>query len=127
MEVSGAHDIWALGIIAYELLTGMRVFEERNSSAGNFSDSADDRIRQQLVGEARLPWEDPRTRSFLQKLHQMKRSVMLCLSRNPKERPNSEWLLDMWNEVFEDMAGTTADKVPKSFCIHSTDTQPVRC
>jgi serine/threonine protein kinase len=123
MEVSGAHDIWALGLIAYELLTGTRVFEAHHSSTATFSDSADEQVRLQLIGEAGLPWEDARTRSSVRKLHQMKRSVMLCLSRNPKERPNSELLLDMWNEIFEGMAGTTADtsRSPASAA------QPVRC
>jgi serine/threonine protein kinase len=124
LPASGAHDIWALGLIAYEMLTGRPGFETPKESCGSLSDGVDMRIRQQLIGELPLPWEDPLTRGTMHKLHSMKRSVMLCLSRNPQERPQSEWLLDLWNEVFENVTGTTADRFPWLAQHHHTQGQP---
>lgn len=47
--VSGATDMWALGVIAYELLTCKRAFPRALKQ---------DQIRAQVVGAKPLPWEE---------------------------------------------------------------------
>lgn len=52
VEMHGASDMWGLGLIAFELLTGKRVFPD---------DLPDEQVLAMLVGLQPLPWEaDPR-------------------------------------------------------------------
>jgi serine/threonine protein kinase len=48
MPVSGAGDMWSLGVIAYELLTGRRAFPKELHL---------DDVRAQVMGAKPLPWE----------------------------------------------------------------------
>jgi serine/threonine protein kinase len=94
---TGAADVWALGVIAFELLTGERVFPEGTTP---------DAIRAALIGTAPLPWcegveggEEQR-----QRLRGLRRIVMPCLERSPSKRPTAEQLLQSWWHVFDEIA-----------------------
>ena len=104
MVVTGALDMWALGIISVELLTGRRVFAPPMTEA---------MARDQLAGRTPLPWEDPALRGAVHgKLKLLRRSVLKCLERDPTQRPTSRELLGLWNGLFESATGaTTADYV----------------
>jgi serine/threonine protein kinase len=88
-----AADMWALGVIAYELLTARRAFPR--------SLNAED-IRAQIIGRKALPWETPDLRKKrVPELRMLRRSVLTCLSRDPIKRPTSAELLQSWNNLFD--------------------------
>eukprot|EP00892_Ulva_mutabilis_P012634 jgi/Ulvmu1/9743/UM055_0083.1 len=88
-----AIDMWAIGVIAYELLTRARVFPPKLSRSD---------VRNQIAGRAPLPWEDPEQRTEgLKHLRILKRTVLACLSRDPKGRPTADRLLRSWNRLFD--------------------------
>jgi serine/threonine protein kinase len=88
MKIEPAADIWALGMVAYELLTRTRAFP---------SGMDQDEICDQITGKAPLPWENEATkRDKLAKLKQLKPSVLRCLSRDPLDRPTAEQLHAAW-------------------------------
>jgi serine/threonine protein kinase len=70
MKVEPSSDVWALGMVAYELLTRSRAFP---------SGMDQDEICDQITGKAPLPWEAEATkRDKLNKLKQLKPSVLRC-------------------------------------------------
>jgi hypothetical protein len=70
MKVEPSADVWALGMVAYELLTRSRAFP---------SGMDQDEICDQITGKAALPWEAEATkRDKLNKLKQLKPSVLRC-------------------------------------------------
>lgn len=88
MKVEPSADVWALGMVAYELLTRSRAFP---------SGMDQDEICDQITGKSSLPWENEATkRDKLNKLKQLKPSVLRCLSRDPLERPTVEQLHSAW-------------------------------
>jgi serine/threonine protein kinase len=89
-----AADVWALGIIAFELLTNERVFADGAPSEA---------IRRCLEGHSPLPWEDGASGSERrrQKLRGLRRIVMPCLNRDPRKRPSALKVLQLWWHVFE--------------------------
>jgi serine/threonine protein kinase len=88
MKVEPSADVWALGMVAYELLTRSRAFP---------SGMDQDEICDQITGKSPLPWENEMTkRDKLNKLKQLKPSVLRCLSRDPLERPTVEQLHAAW-------------------------------
>lgn len=93
MIADPASDMWALGVISFELLTASRAFSR--------SMNADD-IRDAIAGRTSLPWE---THDFRKKhvpeLRMLRRSVLSCLNRNPQHRPTSTALLQQWNGLFD--------------------------
>jgi serine/threonine protein kinase len=76
-----AVDMWALGVIAYELLTRRRAFA---------SDIATDEIKARILGHSPLPWEtsDLRKRD-VPELRMLKRTVLACLDRDQSRRPTA--------------------------------------
>lgn len=99
MIASAALDMWSVGVVAFELLTGQRIFAPAESEQS---------IRDRLMGRAPLPWEDElRSTALISKLKGLKRSVLKCLSREPRERPTSRELLGAWNGMFEAITGET--------------------
>ena len=102
VRAAAAVDVWALGIISFELLTRSRVFVPFETPA--------EEIMDQLQGRGVLPWEGPRRDALLPKLRVLKRSVLACLARDPAARPTSAALLGKWNSLFEaETGGTRAD------------------
>eukprot|EP00892_Ulva_mutabilis_P002841 jgi/Ulvmu1/12558/UM090_0045.1 len=102
-----AVDIWAIGVIAYELLTEEPAFAPFNMSAAQSNSSAQEAI----AGRAPLPWEEgsAEARQRLGKLRGMRRSVLRCLNRDPAQRPSAAALLQSWDHKFDSMhtRGTT--------------------
>ena len=113
--VRGAADIWAIGVIAFELLTQERVFPP---------EATDESIMGVLRGRA-LPWEagvEGQTERC-GRLRGLRRAVMACLERDPLKRPSAESLLSSWEHVFDSMKtqGTFAASGPM---LGGPDAQP---
>ena len=89
-----AADMWALGVIAYEMLTKERAFGP---------DASVNEILQRTAGQQPLPWEDPspQAQAKLSQLRGLKRAVLQCLSRNPAMRPSSQLVLQSWEHMFD--------------------------
>jgi serine/threonine protein kinase len=101
-RASTATDMWALGVVAFELLTRTRAFQPRTPTGA---------IRDQLMGRKPLPWESKdraERRALLRQLRILKPSVMACLSRRPEERPTAEDLLRNWNRLFDHVTAATS-------------------
>eukprot|EP00892_Ulva_mutabilis_P000884 jgi/Ulvmu1/10797/UM069_0032.1 len=90
-------DVWALGIVAFELLTGTRVFKAQADRA---------EVLPYMSGAQPLPWEAPGRFGVLRKLGVLRRTVLACLARNPVERPTSGEVLRAWNGMFESETAT---------------------
>jgi serine/threonine protein kinase len=88
-----AVDMWAIGVIAFELLTRARIFPPNLTKQ---------QVRDQIAGRADLPWEDPARRAdSIRQLRILKRTVLACLARDPKDRPTADRLLRSWNRLFD--------------------------
>lgn len=91
----GAADMWALGVMAFELLTSEPVFPPLVSTR--------ETIWAQLCGREALPWEDgaPQQVAKLAQLRGLKRAVLQCLQRRQEERPTAEQVLVQWRTLFD--------------------------
>lgn len=105
--VQGAADVWALGVIAFELLTKERAFGMHASAA---------EMLQRVASSAPLPWEEgaPSQAARLAQLRVLRRSVLQCLVRDPGERPTSEALLQSWSHMFDATRSAALGGVPVS-------------
>jgi serine/threonine protein kinase len=81
-------DIWSLGVVAYEVISGRRSF-----SAG----TPDLEIHDMLAGRLPLPWDE----SDPTQLRTAKHSVLECLSRNPHQRPSAENVHLVWSNLLD--------------------------
>lgn len=99
ITVDPATDMWAVGVIAFELITGEQAFPEE----GMDPTSARHGMLSALAGRAQLPWERPDAEPHLAKLRGLRRTVMRCLSRDPQRRPSSQALLVSWELSFDHM------------------------
>ena len=90
-----AADIWSLGIIAFEMLTGEPVFAPLLSTRES--------IWAQLCGREELPWEagDPQHAARVRALKALKTAVLQCLERRPEYRPTAGQVLSQWRNLFE--------------------------
>ena len=100
-----AADVWAIGLIAFEMLTGERVFPP-------MTDAHD--ILNAVAGRApaALPWEGARAPELLRRLRVFRPHVLECLQRDPARRPAVSALVRGWNHLFK--AATTAVPPPLS-------------
>ena len=96
-----ATDMWALGVIAFELLTGQPAFPRGTPTS---------EVRDRILGVSHLPWETEagRTRR-VPELRFLRRSVAACLDREPQQRPTSAALLDSWNRLFDSHSQASTD------------------
>lgn len=93
--VDCAADIWAIGVIAFELLTEERIFPPEATA-------------EDMMGELRgrgLPWEAGVSgqANRRKKLCGLKRTVMACLERDASKRPSAQSLLSSWETSFDTM------------------------
>lgn len=71
-------DVWAFGVLAYELILGRRAFPF----------AADARaVRDAVLGRKDAPWEVRRLADGSQRLRRAQGVVEACLRRNPEQRP----------------------------------------
>lgn len=91
--VAEAADTWAVGVIAFELLAGVRAFEMLTESD----------IMECLRGRQPMLWEEvgPDAKARLSKLGVLKTSVLACLQRDPSRRPTARDLRRTWERVFD--------------------------
>ena len=99
--VDAAVDIWAVGVIAFELLTGKRAFPNCGMSLAESNQDARDAIS----GREPLPWErsDDATMGQLEKLRVLRQTVLQCLEREPAMRPTAASLVSSWDHTFDHM------------------------
>lgn len=106
VTAGAAVDIWAVGVIAFELLSGERVFPYA---------AARPDILAAIAGRTPLPWEDgaPRAAALRARMRGLKRTVMQCLRRDPERRPTAAELLAAWDHLF-DSINTNSIEAPAS-------------
>ena len=88
VTADAAADVWALGVVAYELLTGARVFPVN---------AAAETVRAQILGAQKLPWEAAPPRA----LRTARNSVLHCLSRDPDLRPSAAQVAATWRNLLD--------------------------
>lgn len=111
---SAAGDMWAVGIIAYELFTRQPAFPGAypcsfssslhacaHSTRSAPSATQQQRTRDQLLGRAPLPWERgaPGVAARLACMGEFGDGVLACLSRDPQRRISAEQLLGRWHRA----------------------------
>lgn len=106
VHVQASVDIWALGVIAFELLSGERAFPQPVFP----SEETKQAIQDAIAGRSPLPWEGESVDATerLAKLRGMRRSVLACLNRDPEQRPDAAHLLHTWDHAFDLMRSQTA-------------------
>ena len=75
-HIDGRTDLYGLGCVAYWLITGRLVFEEKNGTAMMLAH----------LNNAPVP---PSKRSELEVPSSLERAIMMCLAKEPVERPTS--------------------------------------
>ena len=79
-QIDGRADVYALGCVAYFLLTGTMVFQDSNPMT-------------MALKHVQSPPEPPSLRTELAIPEELERIVMSCLAKNPDERPSGAWEL----------------------------------
>eukprot|EP00892_Ulva_mutabilis_P008949 jgi/Ulvmu1/6426/UM003_0055.1 len=93
-----ATDAWALGVMAFELLTGHPAFNFLNGSKEAYA---------QLRGDALLPWEGDRlTDAVRQKLGVLRTPILQTLSRDAAARPPCSVFCDRLRAAFSADTGS---------------------
>lgn len=83
-RVACSLDIWAFGVVAYELLTRNRAFPSKMS---------DTEIWSQICGRSLLPWEQLSNGAPHHFRARAKGIVLECLHRDPAQRPTAQALV----------------------------------
>jgi serine/threonine protein kinase len=93
IRASTAADVWALGVIAFELLTQSRLFPQFMPR---------EEIIDKLAGRRPLPWEIPgwHRGKAAKGLLRLKASILQCLDRVALKRPCVSQVASAWNSLF---------------------------
>jgi serine/threonine protein kinase len=90
-HATAAVDVWALGVIAYEMFTWEPVFR-----AG----TTDGEARDALMGRSEMPWENSVRRPLhAPELAAVRRTVLACLARSPSERISAADVAKGWRDA----------------------------
>lgn len=99
-------DMWSFGVIAFQVLTSEPVFPP---------DATPEVVFSAVSGETALPWESGAegAEQRLAKLRGLRRTILLCLSRNPQNRPSASGVLHFLQDMFDSTKshGTFATKL----------------
>eukprot|EP00892_Ulva_mutabilis_P012610 jgi/Ulvmu1/9721/UM055_0060.1 len=99
MTADAAVDAWALGVMAFELLTGRPAF--------NMFFLDPEEVERQLRGDAELPWEGERlTQDMRRRLGSLKDAVLGMLCREPAARWTCE---QFWRALHTVFSGHTTN------------------
>lgn len=95
--VSEAADVWAFGMVAYELLTHERIFPEGVVAAD---------VRQAAFAsrfDGGYPWEmgAKGSNDRNSNLKRMRRVVLQCLNRDPNDRPSTQAMVAHWESMLD--------------------------
>jgi serine/threonine-protein kinase len=90
--IDGRTDLYGLGCVAYWLLTGSLVFEEKGSAA------------MMLAHLQKVP-VPPSRRTELEVPESLDRAILMCLAKTPEERPTSA---DVLGRMLDDCTGTAS-------------------
>lgn len=103
--VDAAVDIWAIGVIAFELLTGERTFPAHTMP----TEGGKQAIQDAIAGRSPLPWEkgSKGMEKRLEKLRGLRRTILPCLERDPIQRPTATSLLHAWDHAFDQLHSET--------------------
>jgi len=104
-EVDGRADIYALGCVAYWLLTGKLVFEEETFIAT-------------ILAHAQKPPVPPSKRTEIAIPPQLEKLVMWCLEKEPRHRPPSAGEIRRAISQFALADSWTSDKAEKWWKLH---------
>jgi serine/threonine protein kinase len=93
-----ATDVWALGLIAFEMLTGEPAFPPMASTSD---------VMARISGRKAMPWEGSRRPELLHRLRVFEANVLACLQRDPALRPPMTAVVRGWEHVFQTVSTTS--------------------
>ena len=104
VAVDASHDMWSVGVMAYEAITGSKVFD----GTTHVFDAA------RLTDPQPYPWEAPDS-AFAAACRQFRlRAVVLqCLSRDAAARPSAAALLSQMERIGEETEPAAAAAAPE--------------
>jgi serine/threonine-protein kinase len=110
-HIDGRTDLYGLGCVAYWLITGRLVFDEKSSTAMMLAH----------LNNAPVP---PSKRSELEVPPSLERAIMMCLAKEPAERPTSpETLARMLDS--NDIGSWTAEDAQRWWSSHVPGDAPM--
>ena len=93
LEVTAAHDVWALGVVAFEAIAGQQAMRSVND------------IRRSAAGQQAYPWEGPLGAQPPAWRHSRLRGLLLpCLARNAAARPSAAAVAELVSQVGQSTA-----------------------